>query len=65
MIEQPGLPIAPPDAEDGRVHRIDQTVAIMDHCRAAKVLADRRGDKFLSYILAMAIEEARTNLQGR
>lgn len=39
--------------------RIDRLVEIMDHCGAAKQSADEMGDKFLSYLLAMAIQEAR------
>lgn len=39
--------------------RIDRLVEIIDHCSAAKQGADEMGDKFLSYLLSMAIQEAR------
>lgn len=39
--------------------RVDQFVEIIDHCAAAKEAADRLGEKFLSYLLAMAIQESR------
>lgn len=39
--------------------RIDRLVEIIDCCSAAKQGADEMGDKFLSYLLAMAIQEAR------
>ena len=41
----------------------DQMIAIVDHCTAAKALADGISNRFLAYLLAMTIQEARTNLR--
>lgn len=51
---------APPDAE-GR--RIDRLAEIVDHCTDAKRTADLLGDRFLAYLLAMAIQETRNAMR--
>ena len=43
--------------------RIDRFVEIIDHCAAAKEAADALGEKFLSYLLAMAIQESRATVR--
>lgn len=67
-----GPPYAPasPGAAPELDTRIDHLVALVDHCKAAQDLSDALGDKFLSYLLAMTIQEAqgamrRSNLQSR
>ena len=42
--------------------RTESLVAIVNHCAAAKTMADQAGNKFLAYLLAMTLQEARTNL---
>ena len=52
---------APPDRPTGGIalpRRDKQLMSIVDHCTVAKTLADQIGDKFLSYLLAMSIQEA-------
>ena len=50
-----GLPVT--DAQNRS--RVDRFVEIIDHCAAAQEAADGLGEKFLSYLLAMAIQESR------
>ena len=38
--------------------RIDRLVALADHCAAALTLAEGMDERFLAYLLAMAVEEA-------
>lgn len=42
---------------------IDRLVALLDHCTQAKDTADAIGEKFLSYLLAMAIQESRSAMR--
>lgn len=49
-------------ASDERA-RMDQLVAIVDHCNAAIDIADKLDNKFLSYLLSMAVQEARTAMR--
>ena len=50
------------DASPGR-SRTESLVAIVDHCAVAETLADKAGYKFLAYLLAMTIQEARSNIR--
>ncbi len=43
--------------------RVDKLVALIDHCAVAKEGADGLGEKFLSYLLAMAIQESRAAIR--
>jgi hypothetical protein len=43
--------------------RIDRLVALIDHCSAARQTADELGETFLSYLLAMAIQEGRSAMR--
>ena len=43
--------------------RTEQLVDAIDHCAAAKDIADGLGDRFLAYLLAMAIQEARAAIR--
>lgn len=45
--------------------RTDRIVEIIDQCVSAKAIADKLGEKFLAYLLAMAIQEARASLQPK
>ena len=64
MTKRPLVP-APVNSSDGAngSGRSERLVAIVDHCATAKALADGIGDKFLAYLLAMTIQEARANLR--
>lgn len=42
--------------------RGDHIKVFLDHCIAAKKVADDRNEKFLSYMLSMTIEEARASI---
>jgi hypothetical protein len=46
-------------------NRLDQLVALVDHCTAAKEIADSLGDTFLAYMLSMTIQSARTEMQPK
>jgi hypothetical protein len=50
-------------ASDGAGSRTDRVVAIIDHCAAAKALADEIGNRFLAYLLAMTVQEAQSSLR--
>ncbi len=41
-----------------QARRIDRLVALADHCAAALTLAEGMDERFLAYLLAMAVEEA-------
>ncbi len=43
--------------------RVAQLVQVIDQCTAAKDIADESGERLLSYLLAMAIQEARTAIR--
>lgn len=43
--------------------RIEKLVELVDHCTAAKATADELGEKLLSYLLAMAIQESRAAMR--
>ena len=43
--------------------RIQQIVELIDHCTLAKDTADRLREPFLSYLLAMTIQESRAALR--
>ncbi|MDR3462882.1 MAG: hypothetical protein P4L76_11275 [Beijerinckiaceae bacterium] len=45
--------------------RLDQLVTIVDHCTAAKDIADALGDTFLAYMLSMTIQSARTEMRPK
>ncbi|MGD0632829.1 MAG: hypothetical protein ABSA13_00930 [Beijerinckiaceae bacterium] len=45
--------------------RLDQLVALVDHCTAAKEIADVLGDTFLAYMLSMTIQSARTEMRPK
>jgi hypothetical protein len=49
-------------AKDGR-SRVELLVELIDHCTAAKDQADGLGEKFLSYLLAMALQESRAAIR--
>ena len=51
-----------PLASDERV-RMDQLVALVDHCNGAIEMADKLENKFLSYLLSMAVQEAKTAMR--
>ena len=65
MTKRPFLQALPADGRDGSngPSRTETLVAIIDHCGAAKTLADQVGNRFLAYLLAMTIQEARSNLR--
>ena len=42
--------------------RSNQLLALVEHCTAAQTVADRLGEKFLAYMLAMTIQEAKATL---
>ncbi len=44
--------------------RVDRLAETIDQCSAAKDAADVLGEKFLAYLLAMAIEEARAAMRS-
>ena len=48
----------------GTPSRIDRLVEVIDLCTAAKETADAVGEKLLSYLLSMAIQESRTAMRG-
>ena len=50
------------DAREERA-RLDQLVALVDKCNAAIDIADKLDNKFLSYLLAMAVQEARMTMR--
>ena len=43
--------------------RVQQMVALIDQCTAAKKTADALGEKFLAYLLAMTIQESRAAIR--
>jgi hypothetical protein len=45
--------------------KVDRLVTLIDHCTAAKAIADELGEKLLSYLLAMAIQEGRSSVRQR
>ena len=45
--------------------RIDRLVELVDHCSSAKDIAESIGDTFLAYMLAMAIQAARTEMRPK
>lgn len=47
---------APPD-------RTADLHAVVHHCEAARKLAEDRGERFLAYMIAMAIEESRSLIE--
>lgn len=55
--------------EPGRAHmepgRLDQLVTLVDHCTAAKEIAESLGDTFLSYMLSMTIQAARGEMRPK
>ena len=44
--------------------RIDRLAEIVDQCTDAKRIADQLGDRFLAYLLAMAIQETRNAMRA-
>lgn len=52
-----------PPVRSGGTRRMDRLVELVDHCAAAKDTADRLGETFLAYLLAMAIQEARAAMR--
>jgi hypothetical protein len=55
------------DAVDGLFgsSRLDQLVALVDHCAAAKDIAESLNDTFLSYMLSMTILAARSEMRPK
>jgi hypothetical protein len=45
--------------------RLDRLIEIVDHCTAARSIAESAGDTFLSYMLAMTIQAARTEMRPK
>lgn len=43
--------------------RLECLVELVDHCTAAKGMADDLDEKFLAYLLAMAIQETRSAMR--
>ena len=66
MRKRPLSPTLPEDGKDGSngASRTETLVAIIDHWLAAKGLADQLGIRFLAYLLAMTVQEARANLHA-
>ena len=70
MVKRPSgtdpRPVSKPSRSKGAApaiagqSRIDRLVELIDHCTAAKGAADELGEKLLSYLLAMAIQESRS-----
>lgn len=54
------LPDSLPVAGSGHT---DKLVELIDHCTAAKKIADEMGETFLAYLIAMAIQEGRTAMR--
>jgi hypothetical protein len=46
-------------------NRLDCLVKLVDHCTAAKEIADSLGDSFLSYMLSMSIQAARSEMRPK
>ena len=44
---------------------MSKLVEIVDHCTAAKEIAEATGESFLAYMLAMTILEARNEMRRR
>lgn len=59
------LSAAPVVANGPEKRRIDELAALVDHCKAAQVIADAQGDRFLSYMLAMTIQAAQAAMRTR
>ena len=51
------------DPQTPDVRRVDRLAEVVDHCTASKLVAEELGDRFLAYLLAMAIQEARTAMR--
>ncbi len=45
--------------------RLDRLIEIVDHCTAARAIAEAAGDTFLAYMLAMTIQAARTEMRPK
>ncbi len=45
--------------------RVDQLVAVVDHCTAAIEIAKASGDPFLVYMLSMAAQAARIEMRPK
>ena len=45
--------------------RADRLTVMLDHCKAAKKEADELDEKFLAYLLAMAIQEGQSRMPGK
>lgn len=52
-------------ARNGVGRGLDDLPTLIDHLTAAQTIADARGEAFLSYMLAMAIQAARESLTAR
>ena len=65
MTKRPMLQVFKTGATDdvAEPNRTQQIAAIVDHCTTAKALAEDAGNKFLAYMLAMTIQEARSALR--
>lgn len=53
----------PPARPAPGARRIDRLAEIVDQCTDAKTTADELGDRFLAYLLAMAIQETRNAMR--
>ena len=52
-----------PARRAAEARRIDRLAEIVDRCTDAKAIADALGDRFLAYLLAMAIQETRNAMR--
>ena len=60
-----GAEIAPSPAPRQTPSRSDRLVEMIDHLSAAKQTSDALGEKFLSYLLSMAIQETRVSMRNQ
>lgn len=45
--------------------QLDQLVALVDHCTAAKDIAESLNDTFLAYMVSMTIQAARREMRAK
>ena len=60
----PDRPLSSTRVRERWEKRDDQLRALIEHCTAAKTIADGQGEKFLAYMLAMTLQAARGTLEA-
>lgn len=66
LVKEPSALLGIEDAvpaTPAEISRVDQLVALVDHCTAAIEIAEATGDKFLVYMLSMTVQAARIELR--